>query len=126
MWPGSAVHTLVLAARTTCAPGRSSAHGAACRPCLDRDPHQLVVGGVVLDLVDAVSVAVVGAQDGPVAAGQLAPALRLLGAGNGADRGHVVQAPLPAFADQRLDEYRGRCRVVLRQGRDLVDDDMSI
>ena len=31
---GSAVHTEVLAARTTCEPARSSAHGAACRPCL--------------------------------------------------------------------------------------------
>ena len=72
----------------------------------DRDPHQLVVGRVVLDLVDAVSVAVVGAQDGPVAVGQLAPASRLPGTGDRADRGHVVQAPLPAFADQSLDEHR--------------------
>ena len=30
---GSGVHTEVLAARTTWAPARSSAHGAACRPC---------------------------------------------------------------------------------------------
>ena len=82
---------------------------------LDRDPHQLVVGRVVFDLVDAVSVAVVGAQDGPVAVGQLAPALGLPGAGDRADRGHLVQAPLPAFADQSLDKNRGRRRVVLLQ-----------
>jgi hypothetical protein len=43
----------------------------------DRDRHQLVVGRVVLDLVDAVAVAVVGAQDRLVAVGELAPALRL-------------------------------------------------
>ena len=45
----------------------------------DRDRHEFVVGGVVFDLVDAVAVAVVGAQDRLVAVGQLAPALRLRG-----------------------------------------------
>src|SRR6202042_979767 len=116
--------------------GLGRAHHVPARPVvgprrgvqsvLDRDPHQLVVGRVVFDLVDAVAIAVVGAQDGPVALGQLAPALGLPGAGNGADRGHLVQAPLTAFADQRLDKDRGRCRVVLLQERDLVDDGMSI
>ena len=77
MCPGSGVHTDVLAARTTCAPGRSSAHGAACRPWPTATRHQLVVGGVVLDLVDAVTVAVVGVQHRPVAVGEFAPALRL-------------------------------------------------
>ena len=93
---------------------------------LDRGAHQLVVGGVVLDLVDTVAVAIVGVQYGPVAVGQLAPPLRLRRAGYRADRGHLVEAPLPAFADQRLDEYRRGCRVVLLQRRDLVGDDMSI
>ena len=106
MWPGSGVHTEVLAARTTCAPGRSSAHGARVQAVVDRDAHQLVVSGVVLDLVDPVSVAVVGAQDRLVAVGQFTPALRLAGAGNRADFGDLVQAPLAAFADQRLGEYR--------------------
>src|ERR1700689_1351071 len=93
---------------------------------LDPHPHQLVVGRVVFDLVDAVTVAVVGAQDRPVALGQLAPALGLPRAGNRADRGHLIQTPLPAFADQRLDKDRRRCRVGLLQEWDLVDDGMSV
>ena len=49
----------------------------ACRPWPTATRHQLVVGGVVLDLVDAVAVAVVGVQDRLVAVGELTPALRL-------------------------------------------------
>ena len=68
----------------------------------DRDRHQLVVGRVVLDLVDAVAVAVVGAQDRLVAVGQLAPALRLRLPRERAEFGDLVEAPLAALADQRL------------------------
>ena len=50
------------AARATWAPGRGSRHGSACRPCSTPSRHQLVPGGVELDLVDAVAEAVVGAQ----------------------------------------------------------------
>ena len=92
----------------------------------DRHSHQLVIGGVELDLIDAVAESIVSAQDRPVALSQLAPALRLPGAGDRADRGHVVQTPLPALADQRLDENRRRSRVVLLQRRHLVTDDMGI
>ena len=69
-----------------------------------RDRHEFVVRGVVLDLVDAVSVAVVSAQDRLIAVGQLTPALRLGAAGAGAQLGDFVDTPLAAFADQRLDE----------------------
>ena len=72
----------------------------------DRDLHQLVVRGVVLDLVDAVAVAVVGAQDRLVAVGELAPALRLPAAGERPEFGDLVEAPLAALADQRLGQYR--------------------
>ena len=92
----------------------------------DRDAHQLVVGGVVLDLVDAMAVAVVGVQDRPVAVGQLAPALRLRRAGQRAEFGDLVEAPLAALADQRLDEHRRGGRVVVLQRRDLVGDDVRI
>ena len=68
--------------------------------------HQLVVGGVVLDLVDAMAVAVMGVQDRLVAVGELAPALRLRTAGQRAELGDLVEAPLPAFALQRLGEDR--------------------
>ena len=79
----------------------------------DRHRHQLVVGGVVLDLVDTIAVAVVGVQDRLVAVGQLAPALRLSAAGKRAKVGDLVEAPLPAFADQRLGQHRRRRRVVV-------------
>ena len=72
----------------------------------DRHRHELVVGGVVLDLVDAVAVAVVGVQDRLIAVGQLAPALRLRAAGECAELGDLVEAPLTALADQRLGEHR--------------------
>ena len=72
----------------------------------DRHFHQLVVGGVVFDFVDAVPIAVVGVQDRLVAIGQLAPALCLPAAGQRAELGDLVEAPLPAFADQRLGQHR--------------------
>lgn len=43
--------------------------------------HELVIGGVVADLVDAVAVAVVGSQDRWVLLGQVAPLLSLRAAG---------------------------------------------
>ena len=92
----------------------------------DRRAHQLVVGGVVFHLVDAVAVAVVGVQDGPVAVGELTPALGFAAAGDRAELVHLVQAPLAALADQRLDEHRGRRGVVVLQGRNLVGDDMRV
>jgi hypothetical protein len=71
-----------------------------------RDGHQFVVGGVVLDLVDAVAVAIVGAQDRLVAVGEFAPALRLPATRQLAQLGHLVETPMAALPDQRLDEYR--------------------
>ena len=126
MWPGSGVHTDVLAARTTWAPGAVVGPRRGVQAVADRDLHQLVVGGVVLDLVDAVAVAVVGAQDRLVAVGQLAPALRLRAAGERPEFGDLVEAPLPALADQRLGQDRRGGRVVVLQLRDLVGDDMRI
>ena len=76
------------------------------QPVADRDLHQLVVGRVVLDFVDAVAVAVVGAQDRLVAVGELTPALRLRAAGERPEFGYLVEAPLAALADQRLGQYR--------------------
>ena len=48
--------------RTTCAPGRGSRHGQRVDLALDRLAQQPVPGRVELHLVDAVAVAVVGAQ----------------------------------------------------------------
>src|SRR5204862_7261406 len=87
---------------------------------------QLVVRRVVLDLVDPVAVAVMGAQDRLVAIGELAPALRLPAAGQRPEFGDLVEAPLAALADQRLGQY-GRCRgVVVLQRRYLIGDDMRV
>ncbi len=60
--PRPAASSMNSAARATWAPGRGSRQGSACRPCADAEPHQLVPGGVELHLVDAVAVAIVGAQ----------------------------------------------------------------
>ena len=62
------------AARATCAPGRSGRPRRAVQAVPDGDAHQLVACGVVLDLVDAVAVAVVRAQHRRVLVGQPAPA----------------------------------------------------
>ena len=72
------------AARATCAPGRGSVQGSECSPCATATSHQLVLGGVELDLVDAVAVAVVGAQHGRVLVRLPAP-LERLAAGDLAD-----------------------------------------
>ena len=92
----------------------------------DRQSHQLVIRGVELDLVDTVAVTVMSPQDRAIALSQLAPALGLPRPGDRADGRHVVHAPLPALADQRLDEHRRRGWVVLLQRRHLVADDMGI
>ena len=57
--------------------GPGLAPGRGVQAVADADPHQLVPGGVELDLVDAVAVAVVGAQLGRVLVGLDAPADRL-------------------------------------------------
>src|SRR5882757_8714656 len=67
--PASACELMYMAARATCAPGRSLVHA--------RQRHQLVPRRVELDLVDAVAVAVEGLQLGRVLVGQAAPLLDL-------------------------------------------------
>ena len=74
----------------------------------DRDLQQPVVGGVVLDLVDAVPVAVVGAQDGRVLVRVPAP-FDGLAAGDLTERAGAVHNPAGALAVERLHQRRGRC-----------------
>jgi len=100
--------------------------GRGMQTVANRRTHQLVVGGVVFHFVDAVSDLVVGLQDGAIAVGQLAPALRFAAAGDRAELVHLVQAPLPAFTDQRLDQDRRGSRVVILKWRNLVGDDVRI
>lgn len=100
--------------------------GRGVQTVCDRGAHQLVVGGVELDLVDAVTDAVVGVQHGAVAVGELTPALSLRASRERAQRGDLVEAPLPAFANQRLDEHRRGGRVVVLERRDLVGDDVRV
>ncbi|CAM5674980.1 hypothetical protein MAUB1S_00030 [Mycolicibacterium aubagnense] len=91
-----------------------------------RGVHQLVVGGVVFDLVHAVAVAVVCVQDRDIAVRELTPALRDPAATEGADLVDLVDAPLPAVADQGLGKRREGGGVVVLQRRNLVRDDMRI
>ncbi len=126
MCPGSVVHTDVLAARTTWEPGPIVGPRGGVQSVADRHRHQLVVGGVVFDLVDAVAVAVVGVQDWLVSVGQLAPALRLRATGECAELSDLVEAPLPTLPDERLGQHGRRRGVEVLQLRDLIGDDVRI
>ena len=88
--------------------------------------HQLVVGGVVLDFVDPMAVAIVGAQHRLVAVGELTPANGLRTARERTEFGHLVESPLAALTDQRLGEDRRCGGVVVFQQWDLVGDDMRV
>ena len=75
---------------------------------LESDTHQLVVGGGVLDLVDAHPVTVVGAQDGRVLIGEPAPQLGLLAACQRAEPPHLLLRPARTFPVQAFDQGGGR------------------
>jgi hypothetical protein len=92
----------------------------------DRHRHQLVVGRVVFDLVDAVPIPVVGAQDRLIAVGELTPPLCLLRTRDRTELDDLVETPLTALADQRLGEHRGGSGVVVLQLWDLVGDGMRV
>jgi hypothetical protein len=90
---------------------------------LDSGAHQLVPGGVELDLVDPVAVAVVGAQLRRVLVGQPAPFLRPLAAGQAAQLGERGERGVVRVPPGRLDEDGvTRDRVVADQRRNLVGD----
>jgi len=91
-----------------------------------RGVHEVVVGGVVFDLVDAVPVPVVRVQDRDVAVRELTPALRDPAAAERTDLVDLVDTPLPAFADEGLGERREGGGVVVLQRRDLIGHDMGI
>ena len=92
----------------------------------DRRAHQLVIGRVEFDLIDAVPVTVVGVQDRAITVGQRTPALGLRPARDRAELGDLVQAPQPALADQRFDQHRRRRGVVIHQRPNLIGDHMRI
>ena len=103
--------------------GPGLAPGRGVQAVADADPHQLVPGGVELDLVDAVAVAVVGAQLGLVLVGLGAPADRLPRAADRAQLARFALGPLGALAPQRLDQRPvGVEGVVVLQRRGLVED----
>lgn len=84
------------------------------------DSHQLVPGGVELDLVDALPEAVEGPERGRVLVGQ-APELDRLASAEPAERGALVRAGCAALAQERLHERAGlREEVVALERRRLV------
>ena len=88
---------------------------------LDRLAQQPVPGGVEVDLVDAVAVAVVGAQDRLVALAALRVVARLGGTGHFAAVAQAVDAPAAALALEGLAERGvGGEAVVGNQRRGLV------
>ena len=93
---------------------------------LDRLPEAPVPGRVELDLVDAVAVAVVRAQDRLVALGALGVGKRLGGAGQLAGVAQAVHAPATALSLHRLAQCEVRLEhVVRRQRRRLILDVVS-
>ena len=93
--PRPATSSMNFAARATWAPGRGSRQGSACSSW-PSEAHQLVPGGVELDLVDAVAVAVVGAQHRRVLVGLVRRVAGLGRAGEGADGAASGPRPTPA------------------------------
>ena len=80
--------------------------GCGVQSVADRDAHEFVVSRVVLDLIDAIPVTVMGMQHRPVAIGEITPALGGSSAGDRPELADLVEAPLSALADERLDEHR--------------------
>src|SRR3954464_9007807 len=66
--------------------------------------HQLMPGGVELDLVDAMAIAVMRAQDGRVRVGRNAPLQRLGAAGPAAEVGQTLLVGGGAVPAYTLDE----------------------
>ena len=78
---------------------------------------------VVLDLVDAIAVAVVRFEYGNVALGALGVIERLGGGDHGAEIADSVETPLATLANQRLTQRAvGLERVVVDERRRLVED----
>ena len=80
--------------------------GCGVQSVADRDAHEFVVSRVVLDLIDAMPVTVMGMQHRPVAIGEITPPLGGSSAGDRPELADLVEAPLSALADERLDEHR--------------------
>ena len=90
---------------------------------LDTQAQHPVHRRVVVDLVDAVAVAVVRLEHRDVALGALGVSERLRGGDHGAEIADPVKAPLAALANQRLAQRRvGLERVVVDERRRLVED----
>ena len=104
--------------------GPRVAPGGAVQLVFHRGPEQLVPGGVELDLVDAVAVAVVGLQLRPVLVGEPSQLLRLGRAGELADRGDPLASPSrrPRGRPPRPATRVGLEDVVVGQRRRLVGD----
>src|SRR5437016_2977371 len=103
--------------------GLVRAPGQAVDLPLDRSAQQPVPGGIELDLVDPVAVAVVGAQDRQVALGPARVLASLRAAGRAAGLPSPVHPPLSALAGQRLLQGQIHLEVVDRlQWRSLVED----
>src|SRR5512146_1060330 len=101
------------------------APGCGMQSPADSAAHQLMPGRMKAHLVDAMAVAVVGAQLGRVAVGLLAPGDGLLGASDGADLAQALRRPARALARHALAQ-RGVLfeEVVVHQWRRLIEDVM--
>jgi hypothetical protein len=92
----------------------------------DRVLHQVVVGGVVLDLVDPVPVPVEGTEHRRMGLGQSPPVLGFGAAGQAADHVELVLGPPGALPVERLEQRRAVGGVEVDQWRSLIGDDMGV
>jgi hypothetical protein len=97
------------------------------QPLADPDPHQLVPGGVELDLVDAAAEAVVGAEGRLSLVRLEPPADHLGGAADGPEFPAALLSPAGPLAAQRLAQWAvGLEGVEILQRRRLVEDLMGL
>ncbi len=93
-------------------------------PCvsteLNRGAHNLVIGGMVGDLVDAMAVAVVGLKPRRVGVGLIRPALEILRADQPAGLVQALARPARVVALHALRERQVKLKLVHTNARDAL------
>ena len=102
------------------------APGAGVETEADGVFHQVVIGGVVLNLVDPVPVAVERTEHRWMGLGQAPPLLDLGAAGQAANPMELVLGPTGSLPVERLEQRRAVGGVEVDKRRGLVGDDVGV
>jgi hypothetical protein len=95
-------------------------------PEANRVLHQVVIGGVVLDLVDAIAITVETMEYRRMCLGQASPLLGLSATGQTAHRVQLVFGPSGPFAVECLEKGRAVGDVEIDKGWGLIGNDMGV